>query len=259
MKKMLLVFAAMLTSLVVHAETIRLTTKNAVILRGPITSESVLQTQKKLLELDRARGFFNRYEIYLVLDSPGGSIYDGLDLIETLKTLPNVSTISYFAASMAAFTVQAAPGRRLVKSNGIIMFHRASGGVQGTFETGELETQLEFHKKVVRSMERINATRMSITLEAYKASIVNERWVYGQDNVTEKSADSVVQVTCSEELLKKEDKIEVRTFFGNLTVKFSGCPELRSPIGVDVPQSIVNKEEAITATAKILTGGYRLR
>lgn len=235
--KLFFIILATAFSLQVEAATIKLTTGNTVNFRGAVDGQSITSAQIKLSELISQRGKAG-YPIYLVFDSPGGSIVAGDAFIQFAKMLPNVHTISIFAASMASGIVEAMPGRRYVTHNGIMMFHRASGTFQGQFESGEIEQQLEFFKKVVREMEMRNASRMLMTLEAYKDKVKDEYWLYGNDAVEKKAADELVNLECSPDLIKKRENSLVQSLFGSFNVSWSGCPLFRAPI-----QASGNEEE----------------
>lgn len=164
------------------------------------------------------------YTIYLVINSPGGSIYDGLKFIAFAKTIKNLETVTIFAASMASSIVESLPGKRHGVENAITMFHRAKGSVSGQFEDGELESRLALWKSIVRKMEQVNAKRIGITLKQYKRNVVNEWWVYGDDNVSENVLDQITVVKCSSKLLKDKKTRKVSTPFGSYDETISNCP-----------------------------------
>ncbi len=218
-----------------HANSvIELTPKNTVTLRGPIDESMAGALISKVQE--KAEGRLNIIgqpsPVYLFLDSPGGSIAAGLDIIANLKTIRNLKTVSLFAASMASGIVQALPGERLGTENSILMFHRAKGSVSGQFESGELETRLELWKSIVRKMELQNATRMNMTLKDYKDQVLNEMWIHGNDNLSRNSLDKITSFKCSRELIKQTEIVAIQTFFGVLKLKFSACPLLTYPLGI---------------------------
>ena len=73
-------------------------------------------------------------DIYLYINSPGGSVLAGLGIYDTMKHIrPDVCTICYgMAASMGAFLLGAgAKGKRSSLPSSRIMIHQPSGGVQG--------------------------------------------------------------------------------------------------------------------------------
>ncbi len=73
-------------------------------------------------------------DIYLYINSPGGSIYSGMGIYDTMEYIqPDVCTICMgIAASMGAFLLSAgAPGKRLSLPHARIMIHQPSSGAQG--------------------------------------------------------------------------------------------------------------------------------
>lgn len=207
---------------------IELTANNTVMLRGEVNEESINAASLSLVEQNKKRGLKN-YTIYIVLDTPGGSIDAGLAFIEFAKTFKNVETLTIFAASMGSAIVEHLPGKRNIISTGTLMFHRAAGGVQGQFEDGELESRLEYYKKIVRSMEQTNSDRMSLSLADYKSKVKDELWIYGADAVKNGSADTLVTVTCSDELISEKDVLNINIMgFIVIPVEFSKCPLLKA-------------------------------
>ena len=73
-------------------------------------------------------------DIYLYIDSPGGSVSDGLAIYDTMNYIKcDVSTICIgMAASMGAFLLSSgAKGKRIALPNSEIMIHQPLGGTQG--------------------------------------------------------------------------------------------------------------------------------
>jgi ATP-dependent protease ClpP protease subunit len=228
MFKVIVCVILMLGALTAQAqEVIKLGTTNTVVMRGEIDDKMAQNTALELLRLSTLRGL-NNYPIYLVIDSGGGSIDAGEAFIEVVKTIPNVHTVTIFAASMASAIVEALPGERLMLDSGVFMFHRARGGVQGQFETGELEARLEFYKRFVRRMEARNAKRMGMSLKYYKSQVKDELWMTSGDSVGI-AADKVVSLQCSQSLIEKREQMSVSVFIFKIELEFSGCPLLRSP------------------------------
>ena len=93
-------------------------------------------------------------EISLYINSPGGSVTDGLGIIDTMNYIKcDVSTICMgMAASMGAFLLAAgAKGKRLALPNSDIMIHQPSGGAQGQ------ATDMEIHTRHILDMkQRLN-------------------------------------------------------------------------------------------------------
>lgn len=237
---------AMSVAFAVSAKQITLNSKNTVTIREEISLESVSTAQLELAGLVSARGSAN-YTIYLVLDSPGGDIQAGLDFIEFAKGFQNVETVTLFAASMASAIVEALPGKRNIIENGVLMFHRAKGGLSGQFEDGELESRLNFYKSMVRGMEQKNASRLKMSLSSYKSSVKDELWILGSDSIEKNAADEIVNVICTAEMINKKVEKRFRTLFFDVLVSFSECPLIKAGT-VSIPA----KQDAFNAYQKQL-------
>ncbi|WP_256386937.1 ATP-dependent Clp endopeptidase proteolytic subunit ClpP [Microcystis sp. MC19] len=83
-------------------------------------------------------------DIYLYINSPGGSVSAGLGIFDTMNQIrPDVSTICIgLAASMGAFLLSAGkPGKRMSLPNSRIMIHQPLGGAQGQATDIEIQAR----------------------------------------------------------------------------------------------------------------------
>lgn len=209
-------------------EILELEDTNTVVFRGPVTEDSVSEAMRKLQKMSRDLNKTDK--IYLVLDTPGGSVFDGLDFIDFATALPQeVHTITLFAASMGFQIVQNLDNR-LITPQGTLMSHRARGGVDGQFD-GELEERYKMVKRKIDYMDHIASKRMGLTMGQYKKLILNEYWVHGFDAKEDKAADRQVLLRCGKSLDGTED-LKFQTFFGPVTVVVSKCPMIRAPIEI---------------------------
>lgn len=229
-------------------DVITLGSKNLITLRGVIVDESVGKIQEKAMNM--SSNLKDDDTIYMVIDSPGGSVLDGKMMIDTLAALPQeVKTITIFSASMAFQTVQNM-GERLITPSGTLMSHRAKlqgvGGEIGSDGKGEMLTQINWIMKQLQELDMIAASRMSMELKPYQELIADEYWVTGSNAVAEKAADRVVLVRCAKELLDGRDMLDIRTFFGTVHLEFSQCPLLQAPVKVDMG-GIAKEKRAETA------------
>jgi len=93
-------------------------------------------------------------DINIYINSPGGSVYAGLAIYDTIQYLSApVSTICMgMAASMGAFLLAAgSPGKRSALPNSRIMIHQPSGGSQGTATDVEIQA-----KEILYARQRLN-------------------------------------------------------------------------------------------------------
>ncbi|MGD2182998.1 ATP-dependent Clp endopeptidase proteolytic subunit ClpP [Lusitaniella coriacea] len=83
-------------------------------------------------------------DIYLYINSPGGSVYAGLGIFDTMNQIrPDVSTICVgLAASMGAFLLSAGEkGKRMSLPHSRIMIHQPLGGAQGQATDIEIQAK----------------------------------------------------------------------------------------------------------------------
>ena len=93
-------------------------------------------------------------DIYIYINSPGGSVYAGMAIYDTMQQIePDVSTICYgIAASMGAFLLSGgARGKRMGLPNSRIMIHQPLGGAQG--QASDIEIQA---KEILFIKQRLN-------------------------------------------------------------------------------------------------------
>ena len=171
--------------------------------------------------------------IYLVIDSGGGGIQAGVEMIANLNGLNRpVHTICVFCASMAFQTIQGLNGDRIILPFGTMMSHKARGGFYGEFP-GQLDSRLRYYKRRLKSLDNITVARTGSvhTLESYEALYENEYWCDGQDCINQGFSDKISAVSCDQSLSGeriREFRIPVRTRFGQSTLVVkqykSACP-----------------------------------
>lgn len=199
-----------------------LTPNNHVTLSGPVNDTSVAEVQIALgkLAVTNPTGSI----VYLVLDTPGGSVIAGNQLADFAKALPvKIKPICVFCASMGYHLFQSFD-ERLVQSSSILMSHRVSlSGVEGQIP-GELISRVNFYAAMSQEMDKAVAKRVGLTPEAYMGLIYDELWLTGAKAVATNHADRIADIYCSSELLKGTKNETVNTFFGPVEVTMSKCP-----------------------------------
>jgi ATP-dependent Clp protease, protease subunit len=222
---MLMVFM----SLSLRAETVQLNESNTVYLKDVVYSESVTQAMAELAK----RESNEEPVIYLVLDTPGGSVFAGLNLIHYLKGYKKpVKTITTFAASMGFQIAQGNPGDRLIVDTGVLMSHPMSGGMGGEIGEGlSLDNRIGYIKEVVKTMDAavVARTKGKADLASYQKAYDNELWTTGQQAVDKGYADAVTQLSCSPELTASVDHVNIREWIGGpfaieIEYETSKCP-----------------------------------
>ncbi|MDR5753490.1 MULTISPECIES: ATP-dependent Clp endopeptidase proteolytic subunit ClpP [unclassified Caballeronia] len=130
----------------------RLLRERIVFLVGPVNDQTASLVVAQLLFLEAENP---DKDIALYINSPGGSVYDGMAIYDTMQFVrPDVSTLcTGFAASMGTFLLNAGTkGKRFALPNARIMIHQPSGGSQGTAADVAIQAQ-----EVLYLRERLNA------------------------------------------------------------------------------------------------------
>jgi len=103
-------------------------------------------------------------EIWLYINSPGGSVTAGLAIYDTMQFIkPDVATLVMGqAASMGSFLAQAGTkGKRFVLPQSRTMIHRVSSGTRGT--SGSVHVQELQFEDAIRSMEESKRLNEALT------------------------------------------------------------------------------------------------
>lgn len=120
---------------------------------GPVNDKSAEAVIEQLLILDGE----SERPIQLYINSPGGSVYQGLGIIDAITTIkaPVHATVIGMAMSMGATILQACATRAATKLSSI-MVHQLRGGNEGTYEEmkrdfAESERLHEILKQIFRA------------------------------------------------------------------------------------------------------------
>ena len=129
----------------------RLLKDRIIMLSGPVTDDLANSIISQLLFLDAQD---SEKDIYLYINSPGGSVTAGLAIYDTMNFVKaDVQTIVVgMAASMGSFLLTAGTkGKRFALPNAEIMIHQPLGGAQG--QATEIEIAA---RHILKTRERLN-------------------------------------------------------------------------------------------------------
>jgi ATP-dependent Clp protease, protease subunit len=153
----------------------RLLRERIIFLVGPVNDHTANLVCAQLLFLESENP---DKEIFLYINSPGGSVSSGLSIFDTMQFIkPDVSTLCMgMAASMGSFLLMAgAKGKRFALPNSRVMLHQPSGGAQG--QATDIEIQAREILKTREQLNRIYAERTGQTLEKITADMERDFWM----------------------------------------------------------------------------------
>lgn len=121
-------------------------------------------------------------EISLYINSPGGSVYDGLGIYDTMQYIDcNVKTIcTGMAASMASILLCAGTaGKRFALPHSRVMIHQPLGGVQG--QASDIEIEAREILKIKNELYQIIADHSGKTLEQIEKDADRDHWMIANE------------------------------------------------------------------------------
>jgi len=169
----------------------RLLNDRVVFLGGQVDEESANLIVAQLVHLESDDP---DKDIHLYINSPGGSIYAGMAIYDTMQFIrPDVQTICYgIAMSMGSLLLAGgAPGKRLALPNSRILIHQPSGGFEGP------SSDIEIHAREVLTLrarlDEIYAKHTGQELERVHADMERDRYFTGPEAVAYGLADRVIE------------------------------------------------------------------
>jgi ATP-dependent Clp protease protease subunit len=139
-------------------------------------------------------------DIWLYINSPGGSVSAGMAIYDTMQFVKNdVATVGIgLAASMGQFLLCAgAPGKRYATPHARVMMHQPSGGLGGTASDIRIQAEQMLYTK--KKMAELIAQHTGQTLEQIEADSDRDRWFTADEakeyGMVDQVAASAGQVT----------------------------------------------------------------
>ncbi|MDR1635064.1 MAG: ATP-dependent Clp protease proteolytic subunit [Bifidobacteriaceae bacterium] len=132
-------------------------------------------------------------DIYLYINSPGGSITAGMAIYDTMQYIrPDVATVAVgMAASMGQFLLSSgAKGKRYATPHARVMMHQPSGGIGGTATDIRINAELILHMK--RQLAGLIAEQTGKTVEQINRDSDRDRWFTAEEALEYGFIDKVV-------------------------------------------------------------------
>ncbi len=133
-------------------------------------------------------------DIHLYINSPGGSVYSGLGIYDTMQFVPcPVATyVLGAAASMAAVLAAAgAPGKRYVLPHSRVMIHQPLGGAHGP--ATDIKIELDEMLRTQQQLYKVLARHTGKSIEQITADCDRNHWMDAEEAVAYGLVDKVLQ------------------------------------------------------------------
>ena len=121
-------------------------------------------------------------DIYFYINSPGGSVYDGMAIYDTMQYVTNdIQTVGIgMQASMGSFLLSSGTkGKRFLLPTSTVMIHQPSSGTQGKLT--DQENDLREALRLKKLMEEIMANNTGKTVEQIHKDWERDRWLSAEE------------------------------------------------------------------------------
>lgn len=165
---------------------------NAIYFYSPLTEESALDLEKKLISLNnRNLKEGTKNPIHLHIQSFGGSLFHTLYLVDLIKNLeiPVYTYVDGFAAS-AGTLLSVSGKKRFITKNSIMLIHQLSSGVQGKFS----EIQDEFHnvETLMNIINDIYLENSKLKIDELRELLRHDLWLKSKECLKYGLVDEII-------------------------------------------------------------------
>lgn len=168
----------------------RLLNDRIIVLSDEVNSQTASLVVAQLLFLE---GQDNERDINLYINSPGGSVTDGMAIYDTMQYIKcDVSTICIgMAASMGAFLLSSGTkGKRICLPNAEVMIHQPLGQTKG--QATEIEIAANHILKTKKKLNSILAANCGKTVEEVTADTERDNWLSAEEALAYGLVDKVI-------------------------------------------------------------------
>lgn len=151
-------------------------------------SANVIVAQLLFLQAEDAKK-----DIFLYINSPGGSVYDALAIYDTMQFITNdVQTVGIgVQASAAAFLLSSGTkGKRQLLPNATVMIHQPSSGTRGKVTDQEIDLRESLRIKAL--LEQIMAQNTGQKAEKIHLDMERDKWLTAKEALDYGIVDKIV-------------------------------------------------------------------
>lgn len=153
----------------------------------------------------------NAQNIQLSINSPGGDVFDGLAILNSLRQHPaNVSVVVDGVAASAASFIAMAGDSVKIAPQAMMMIHDASGLVIGNAQ--DMQEMSALLEKTSDNIANVYAQRAGGTQEEWRTAMKAETWYTDQEAVDAGLADEILSEDAPTKPKKMQNKIDEPVF-----------------------------------------------
>lgn len=156
--------------------------ENTIFFYSDVTEQSALDLNQALYEIDsKLKMTYNflgpdfKPHIKLRINSYGGSLFAGLAILDTIRSLSSeVHTYVDGAAASAATIISVAGTKRFIGKNSMMLIHQLSTGNYGKYS--ELEDDMENNKRLMKSIKDIYKQYTKVPMKQIDEILKHDLW-----------------------------------------------------------------------------------
>jgi ATP-dependent Clp protease, protease subunit len=151
---------------------------------------NIMVAQLLFLEAENPEAPINMY-----INSPGGSVYDGLAVYDVMQYIkcPVYTYVTGMAASMGSFIAQAGePGHRYLLPRAITMIHQPSSGTRGKISDMEIDLMESLRIKKEMTELYVKHNSKGVTYERFVDLLDRDKWLTAPQALELGLADHIV-------------------------------------------------------------------
>jgi ATP-dependent Clp protease protease subunit len=136
----------------------------------------------------------SKKDIYIYINSPGGSVYDALAIYDTMQYVTNdIQTVGIgMQASAAAFLLSSGTkGKRFLLPNSTVMIHQPSSGTRGKVTDQEID--LKESLRIKKLLEEIMATNTGQKASRIHEDMERDKWLTSKEALDYGIVDKVIK------------------------------------------------------------------
>lgn len=171
----------------------RLLKDRIIMLTGPVEDNMANSVIAQLLFLDAQD---NTKDIYLYVNTPGGSVSAGLAIVDTMNFIKaDVQTIVMgMAASMGTVIASSgAKGKRFMLPNAEYMIHQPMGGTEGGTQQTDMAIAAEHLLKTRHRLEKILAQNAGKTIKQIHKDAERDYWMSAEETLAYGFIDEIME------------------------------------------------------------------